>query len=410
MEGTTTFAISLQQCKGSIAGSASASAGYCVERFSSVGQVPAVYDDLLEHGSQRDFFLSPAWFNLFASTALPRGECIQIYGIRQAEDLEPLGLFMGRTECGVSKTRLRKLSALANYYSCFFAPHFGSSPDRVRAASRVLARALTLDRPSWDAIEIQPLDVASEEFAALVGALRSEGFLVQTYFCFGNWYLRVNGRTFAEYLESRPSAVKNTLKRKRKKLESLGSAKIEIITDPRNIEAAIDAYAQVYLASWKRPEPYPEFIPGLVRLCAGTGGLRLGLVRINGVPAAAQLWIVHGGKALIYKLAYDERFTAYSLGTILTATLMECVLDRDKVEEVDYLSGDDTYKQDWMPDRRERWGILALNCRTLRGSIAAAQNVAGRIAKGARTIAQEGANKVRSHRPNVNGKISSLES
>jgi len=111
------------------------------------------------------------------------------------------------------------------------------------------------------------------------------------------------------------------------------------------------------------------------------GALRLGILSVDGEPAAAQLWIVHHGKALIYKLAYDERFADLSVGTILSATLFQHALDVDKVTEVDYLSGDDGYKKDWMSQRRERWGILALNPRTPRGVLAIARHVGGRAVK-----------------------------
>src|SRR5262249_30489346 len=121
--------------------------------------------------------------------------------------------------------------------------------------------------------------------------------------------------------------------------------------------------------------------PGLIRLCAERGILRLGLLYVDGEPAASQLWIVHNGRALIYKLAYDERFADLSVGTILTAFLMEHALDVAKVEEIDYLTGDDGYKKEWMSDRRERWGILAMNPRTLRGAAAIVRHAGGRLAR-----------------------------
>ena len=60
---------------------------------------------------------------------------------------------------------------------------------------------------------------------------------------------------------------------------------------------------------------------------------------------------------------------------------MEHVLDVDKVREVDYLTGDDKYKQDWMSHRRERWGILAMNPRTVRGALAILRHIGGRAVK-----------------------------
>jgi len=38
---------------------------------------------------------------------------------------------------------------------------------------------------------------------------------------------------------------------------------------------------------------------------------------------------------------------------------MEYVIDIDKVDEVDFLTGNDAYKQDWMSERRQRY---ALSC------------------------------------------------
>jgi hypothetical protein len=214
-----------------------------------------------------------------------------------------------------------------------------------------------------------------------VQGLEAAGFVVQTYFCFGNWYLDVNGRSFAQYVETLPSVLKNTLGRKKKKLEKSGRAMVQIVTGGDDLEPAITAYNTVYLESWKEPEPYPEFVPELMRNCAAMGALRLGLVHVDGKPAAAQFWIVHNGRALIYKLAYDERFADLSVGTILTATLMQHAIDVDRVTQVDYLTGDDAYKKDWMSARRERWGILALNPRTLRGAVAIARHVGGRAVK-----------------------------
>jgi CelD/BcsL family acetyltransferase involved in cellulose biosynthesis len=111
------------------------------------------------------------------------------------------------------------------------------------------------------------------------------------------------------------------------------------------------------------------------------GWLRLGVAYIDNEPAAAQLWIVNHGTASIYKIAYDQKFKELSVGSYLTMHLMEHAIDVDKVREIDYLSGDDRYKRDWMSNRREHWGILAMNPCTLPGILAIIRHVGGRAAK-----------------------------
>jgi CelD/BcsL family acetyltransferase involved in cellulose biosynthesis len=98
-------------------------------------------------------------------------------------------------------------------------------------------------------------------------------------------------------------------------------------------------------------------------------------------PIAAQFWMVTGQRAEIYKVAYDEAFKAYSPGTVLTARMLEQVIERDRVTEVDYLIGDDPYKKNWMSDRRERWGIVAYNLHNPAGLWALAVHKAKRLAK-----------------------------
>jgi hypothetical protein len=349
--------------------------------FSSFEELPEGARVLFEAAGEDCFFSSLPWFKTFASHALDSGDRIRIYSVNSMSGDQKHQSFLAAlhraADSGFWKSR--KLSSLSSYYSSLFSPVWDGLG--TRQAAEDLATTIAKDSPTWDEIELKPLDFDSAAFAALVQGIKSAGFVVQTYFCFGNWYLKVNGRSYAQYVDSLPSVLKNTLNRKKKKLEKSGRAKIEIVTGGNGLEAAIEAYNKIYLASWKQPEPYPHFVPELIRTCAALGALRLGLIFVDGEPAAAQFWIVRNGKALIYKLAYDERFADLSVGTVLTATLMQSAIDADKVQEIDYLTGDDSYKKDWMSHRRERWGILAMNPRTVRGALAIARHVGGRAVK-----------------------------
>lgn len=351
-------------------------------QFTSFEDLPQECRLLFDNSGAECFFTSLPWFELFAKHALHEHEKIRIYCSVSGPNASPqfhAALAALERPSHSKLFKPRRITSLSNYYSPLFSPVLKSA--ECQDAIRQIATEIANETPKWDVVDLKPLEVSSHTFELLKEALASAGFAVQTYFCFGNWYLEVGGRKFHEYFAGLPSALRNTILRKRKKLERSGRAKLSITIEGHELEEAIEAYNRVYIASWKKPEPYPTFIPALIRTCARFNCLRLGIVRIDGQPAAAQLWIIHKGRALIYKLAYDERFRDLSLGTILTATMLEYVIDVDHVQEVDYLTGDDSYKKDWMSHRRERWGILAMNPRTIYGATAIARHIGGRLIK-----------------------------
>ena len=61
--------------------------------------------------------------------------------------------------------------------------------------------------------------------------------------------------------------------------------------------------------------------------------------------------------------------------------MLEHALDGDKVSEVDYLTGDDNYKSNWMSHRRERWGIMAFNPASFLGKLSILKHIGGKTVK-----------------------------
>ncbi|HAN90266.1 MAG TPA: GNAT family N-acetyltransferase, partial [Erythrobacter sp.] len=93
------------------------------------------------------------------------------------------------------------------------------------------------------------------------------------------------------------------------------------------------------------------------------GRIRLGLAYAAGEPVAAQFWTVEGGTAYIHKLAHIEAAKPLSAGTTLSAALFERVIDTDGVSLVDFGTGADTYKRDWMEANRPRYRLDCLDWR-----------------------------------------------
>lgn len=271
----------------------------------------------------------------------------------------------------------QSLSALSNYYSGLFGP-VGAASGSAPEAGDALARALKA-LPCSSVVRLQPLDPAADWVPGLTLGLRRLGYVTSTFFCFANWYHPVLGRSFADYWAERPTALRNSVERGRRRLQRAGPWRVDIHTgEHTGLEQAIAAFQAVYARSWKAPEPNPGFMPGLMRLAARQGWLRLGVLWLDGEPLAAQLWLFGANKAHIFKLAYVQGAERLSAGSVLTAALMEHALDVDRVREVDYLAGDEPYKADWMSCRRERIGLLAFDPLRWRGLAAAVRHFVGR--------------------------------
>ncbi len=319
-----------------------------------------------------DLDASIDWFALLQRQVYPDDPNVRYYYLAEGGQARAV-LPLRRSRQGW----LRTLESLSNYYTSLYSPPLGQDCDPL--ALRDLLRAALRDNRGVHMMRFAPMDPEAPDYSALLNELRASGWIPLTFFCFGNWFLKVRGG-WEDYLRQRSANLRSTIKRMSKKFAADGGT-LELIRDVAGVEAGIAAFAEVYSASWKKPEPYPDFVPELIRLLAAKGMLRLGIARLQGRPIAAQLWLAGRGKASIYKVAYHEAFSAYSPGTVLTSFLMQQVIEGDRVEEVDFLIGDDKYKQIWMSDRRERWGIIAYNPRTVFGCALAIKEVAGRLAK-----------------------------
>ncbi|MBN8501407.1 MAG: GNAT family N-acetyltransferase [Sphingomonadales bacterium] len=241
----------------------------------------------------------------------------------------------------------RAIHALANWYTFRVVPVISAGADS-KALLLALAQDLAGQAPH---LSLAPLGDEHGEVQQLTAALRQAGWMAFQTQCDVNHVLVVGGRTFAEYLAARPGPLRTTLKRKASKV----AVQLTTQFDP----ALWDEYEAVYAASWKPQEGAPAFLRAFAEQEGAAGRLRMAVARVDGVAVATQFWTVENGTAFIHKLAHTEASKPLSPGTTLSAALFEHVIDRDKVGLVDFGTGNDAYKRDWMEQVRPRYRIEA---------------------------------------------------
>jgi hypothetical protein len=353
------------------AGSATPSpgAGYAV--YCDISSLPADALRVLEAAGSEDFQSSAAWFDNFVSTV---------------DSAAAAAEFHVWSDCGQARLVLALLidrqpgsctaRALGNYYTTRYAPIRARNLDAAEAAvgfDAILAELFKREA-GLHTIQLGPLEAGSDDETLLRAALRRQGCAVFDLHAFQNWQLPVT-TDWPTYLATRDGKLRTTLSRMGRRFAARGG-RVALVQGGDGLDEAIAAYEAVYAASWKQPEPHPQFMPGLMRAAARLGQLRMAIAWLQDKPIAAQVWMVAGGRADIYKLAHDESHKETSPGSLLTALLMQHVFEVDRVKVVDYLSGDDGYKRLWMSEVRERRSLLAYRLSSARG-LALASRAAG---------------------------------
>lgn len=306
----------------------------------------------LERATQASLFARKQWFR-----RIWRHEGTTPLVARAASEGALAWLFLQRTAGS-------EVKALANWYSFAFAPVYAGDPEpqRRRAMLSAIAKRLRAARQRISMIDMAP--IPEEEAELLASAFRRGGWQVATDPCSTSWTADVEGQSFEEYWAARPGQLRNTFKRKS------GKAEFEVNVLTSFDAGAWDEYEAVYADSWKPEEGAPAFLRELAETESEAGCLRLGICRLEGVAVAAQFWTVENGVALIHKLAHRETARELSPGTVLSEAMFRHVIDRDRVSKIDFGTGNDAYKADWMDRSAPLMRVRSFNPATMAGLVA----------------------------------------
>lgn len=239
-----------------------------------------------------------------------------------------------------------RIESLTNWYSFIWKPLGAAARPELTAIAQSL-------RGKSHRIVMSPVPDEDGSAETLAEAFKEAGWNVTLEKCDHNHVLPTGGRSFAEYWAQRPGQMRTTLKRKAKKVD------VAIHTSFDN--EAWAQYEAIYKCSWKPAEGDPELLRHFAKQEGDAGRIRLAVAKFGGEAVAAQFWTVEGGTAYIHKLAHLEEHKNLSAGTTLTAALLERVIDTDGVSLVDFGTGNDAYKSDWMEQDRPRYRIDCLD-------------------------------------------------
>ena len=352
---------------------------YRVRVYGSFEELPADYRRLFEDLGGVSFSLSLPWYRAFAATALQQNAALRLYGVESGDaEVSAHGLLVAQTPAARRGAILRgrhigrrTLSGLTGYQTYLFAPLLRDDDPRYDAILDSLAGHLRQERPRWEMLEFSAMEAEARSYEAFATALARAGYAVRRYPHFLSMIQTTRGQTYQAYLAARGASERKQIKnyeRKERKLRERDAFRSEIFTSEAGLDEAIEHYKAVLDASWKEPDQHPDFLPACIRAAAEARSLRLGIVYIEGRPAATQLVFLAGRRALFYRTAYDPAFAKESAGAIVKLRMIQHLLDEaGPVDEFDFGRDREAFKKIWASGECTRRGLLAFDRRTLGG-------------------------------------------
>ena len=330
-----------------------------VEIFRDLDAVGVAAKGALSRTAQDSLFDRLEWFARTRTHCPPRGDLIVARAVEEANAAWLMLVASNRRTVG-----------LASWYTLAFAPVLTGYASMVHATPAFVALARHLrGRLGTIMLDHVPADTAQ----ALANGFRTGGWLADVLPQTANWSIDVTGKDFTTFWGERPGQLRSTTKRKAAK-----TAMALTIADCFDAEMW-EEYCAVYADSWKPEEGSLAFLRAMAEDEGAAGCLRMGIARIDGRAVATQLWTVERGVAIIHKLAHRQDVANLSPGTILSKAMFEHVIDQDGVRLIDFGTGDDGYKADWMDTRVMRMRVELTNPYSVAGLRSVMRTKAARL-------------------------------
>jgi CelD/BcsL family acetyltransferase involved in cellulose biosynthesis len=148
-----------------------------------------------------------------------------------------------------------------------------------------------------------------------------------------------------EFLRSRSANFREQVLRRERRLRERYDVALRLVEDADRLDSALDVLFDLHRRRWGPDSAFaPEqFHREFARVALDRGWLRLWLLELDGVPAAAWCGFRLGGVESYYQAGRDPRFEADAVGFVLLTHTIRAALD-DGMEEYRFLRGGEHYK------------------------------------------------------------------
>ena len=247
-------------------------------------------------------------------------------------------------------------TSTGNSHSC----RFDMVAEDGSSAGKSFFAHLAADR-SWDVLRIADVPDGGNAWH-LYRAAEKAGFPVGTWESQSSPYLPLPS-SYQELLAGMSTGFKANLRRRRRRLEAMGTVSVEHVTGGADLQARLEEGFAIERSGWKGKKGTAisqdartyGFYTELAHTAAARNYLSLFFLTLNGKAIAFHYGLTYGGVYYVPKLAYDESLKECSPGLLLVEEGIKDCIARG-VKGYDFLGLSGGWKTQWSNQtRRHNW-------------------------------------------------------
>ncbi len=154
--------------------------------------------------------------------------------------------------------------------------------------------------------------------------------------------------TWDEYLAILTTKQRHEVRRKLRRLSEAGKVDYRIVQDRVAVHDAMDAFLKMFTESRIDKAVFltaqmESFFRSLAKAMAEIGLLRLGIIKLDKVPAAMTMGFDYNDSHYLYNSAYNPQYNSLSVGLLCKVLCLKESIQEGK-KRFDFLKGGETYK------------------------------------------------------------------
>ena len=172
-------------------------------------------------------------------------------------------------------------------------------------------------------------------------------------------YIDLSGHTWESFVATLGPHIRKGVKRSLRNLPTTHDFRADCVRTAAEAQSALEIAMDLHHKRWGdgrgseafQSDAVVAFHREFVELAAQKGWLRLLIIHLNNVPAAAQYGLRYGKTFYFYQSGFDPAFSKLSVGVAVMALAVKTAIEEGTLE-YDFLHGNEEYKFHWARQTR----------------------------------------------------------